>query len=77
MKRVILFGFISLRVNTILSNFMIRDDSLGFKYSIDMKSEGIQIKKALGIEDKFLFDFFYNAYRKIYNLHIFFKQSIN
>jgi len=72
MKRVILFGFIGLRVNTILSNFMIRDDSLGSKYSIDMKSEVVQIKKVLGIKDRILLDLLYNGYRKIYNFHIFF-----
>jgi len=77
MKRVILFGFISLRVNTVLSNFMIRDDSLGSKYSKDMKSEGVQIKKVLGIKDKILFDFLYNIYRKFYNFHIFFHKKLN
>jgi glycosyltransferase involved in cell wall biosynthesis len=74
MKRIILSRLNGVRVNKVLSEFMLREESLGHRYLFEMMSEGDQIKKDLGILDKPMLDFFYNSYRKIYNFHTFFNR---
>jgi glycosyltransferase involved in cell wall biosynthesis len=69
MKKVILSDFNGYRSKYVLSEFMVRQDALSYKYSKKMKSEGIEIKKNLGIKNRPLLDFFFNMYRKLYNFH--------
>ena len=74
MKRVILSKFLGLRINTVLSEFMKRNDSLSSQYAIQMQNEVFKIKDELKLPRSYFLDFFYNSYRKIYNFHTFFKK---
>ena len=71
MKTVVASNLKGLRLKFVLSEFMLRRESLSSKYSNDMKSEVIQIKKELKIKAIPVVDFIFNAYRKIYNFHTF------
>ena len=74
MKRVILSRLNGVRVNKVLSEFMVREGSLGFQHSFEMIAEGLKIKDELELSHHKLLDFFFNLYRKIYNFHTFFKK---
>ena len=74
MKKVLISKFNGYKSNKVLSNFMKRDNALGSVSSFEMHSEGIQIRKELGITDRLVLDFFFNSYRKIYNFHTLFKK---
>ena len=73
MKRVIFSEYIGFRCKEVLSKFMIRDDSLGSKYSIEMLDEGARIKKNLKIKNRPILDLLFNIYRKVYNFHTLLK----
>ena len=74
MKRVILSRLNGVRVNKVLSEFMVREGSLSFQHSFEMSAEGLKIKDELELSHHKLLDFFFNLYRKIYNFHTFFKK---
>lgn len=74
MKKVICSDLVGFRSREVLSEFMVRKDALSYKYANEMKLEGIQIKRDLGIKDNFLLDFSYKSYRKMFNFHTLFKK---
>lgn len=74
MKQVVRLDFKGIRCKGVLSEFMIRKESLGSKYSNEMQSEVAQIKKDLKIDIFPAIDFIFNSYRKLYNFHTFFSK---